>query len=238
MTLEWTQHITYLIIDFFAILTFIFSLNFLSKIYGKKEQDGIKKLFFGSFLMISLGYLFYATAEISWSILSFLGRDPAVGFADILWIIGIFLLFFGFSYLAILTYKEQGNFKKFLWIFGAGMIFSGAILFYLINNFIFGAQQGESLIEIFLDYLYPISSAFIFIPSLYLYFSFEEMGAMGKAMFFLVLSNFGSFVGDMLYTYYSWNEIFGVVGVISEIGYIFQYVFAFIAFFMLSKIIK
>lgn len=147
-------------------------------------------------------------------------------------------VFSGFIYLAVFLYREQDNHGKGLWLMGFISVISALVIYYLIGNFILGFQGGESVFEIFLDYFYPIGSALILISTIFIYTSFRELDALGTPLLLLTLSAFSTFVADMLYTYYSWNDIYGIAGVLSDSIYAIDYLLSFAAFFMLSKLMK
>jgi len=238
MTLESTQMITYSLIDISAVIAAILAMVVVWLIYKKEEWKGIKKTVFITFLLLAIGLVSYTVAEIMWSIISWTGGSPALSITEYFWIIGSVLLFSGFMYFAVFMCKVKGETKKCvlrLVTMGAVAI---AVPSYLVGNFIIGFQQGESAFEIFLDYFYPISSALILIASLSVYSFFKKAEELGKPLLYLAISAFFLFLGDMFYTYYSWNDIYGITGLLSDSFYAVQYILAAIGFYLLFKLLR
>jgi uncharacterized membrane protein len=240
MSLEFTQIYNYLIIDFFVVLTFLFGLFVLWKIYLKRESlEGIKRNFLVSFGLIVFGYLLYSIAEIGWSYIQFvLEQDPTAGVMDYFWIVGVFFLFFGFLHLNSFLLKNSNKKVKNYLILGLVGFFSGVIIFYLITTFIMGNQAGESSFEFFLDYFYPISSMILLVLSFNIYLFFKEFDKLKWPFLLLAVSTLFAFIGDTTYTYYAWNDIYGVVGLVSDISYSIGYLFSSISFYVMFKILN
>ncbi len=217
MSLEWTQNITYPLIDIFSLITVVIAILVLIQIYKKKEFKGVRNVFLISFSFLSIGYCLYAIAEWMWSIIFFMGENPMLGIPDYLWIFGMLFVFAGFFYFVIFMCKEEKKAKKCLNHLIISSLVCGVILAYLIGTLIIGQQHGESGFEIFLDYFYPIFSAIIFITALLTYNFFKDLEDFGKGIMYLVLSVFFTFFGDLLYVYYSWNDIYGLIGLL--VGY-------------------
>ena len=212
----------------FAVLVFI-SLF-------KKEAGKFKRPLLITFGSIALGFFLYGIAQIIYTVLDSYGLDVNASLADVVWIAGYFLVLFGFVFFSNYIYKEKKNLLRGLSvtaIIAAAVI---GILYYLISSFIIGAQMGETEIQIFLDYLYPILSGLIFVSSLSVYFFFRGIKPFGNVIFLLAINTFISFVGDSLWTYYTWNSIYGISGVISDTSYLIADVIAIIAFHKLLKI--
>lgn len=239
MTLEWTQVITYPIIDIAALFAVFFAVGVVLQIYKKKDFKGIKRTFVISFGLLAAGYILYAIAELVWDVLTLMGKEPELGVPDYLWVAGMIFVFAGLFYLALYMLKQH---KERIWersvIVLSVAVISAGILYYLIGNFILGFQEGESAFEIFLDYFYPIGSAMIFIVSVATYTFYKELKALGKPLLMIALSVLFTFIADMFYTYYSWNEVYGITGLLSELFYVGEYVFAAVGFYLLYKVFQ
>ncbi|MBU0615477.1 MAG: hypothetical protein KJ601_05260 [Nanoarchaeota archaeon] len=235
MTLEWTQNILFTIIDFFALLTMIFASLFALKIIKKKAKLTIKAALAKTFSMLAVGYILYAAAELIWHMITLAGGDPSLGIAEYFWVIGAVFVFSAFAYFAAYMYKEHKEYKKGLLLLVSSSVVALGLLYYLIGNFIVGFQTGERALEMFFDYYYPISSALILIASVNVYLFFKKLKDFGHPLLFLAISSLFTFLGDMAYTYYSWNDIYGIIGLLSDSFYCIEYILAAIAFYMLFK---
>ncbi|PIN87176.1 hypothetical protein COV19_00805 [Candidatus Woesearchaeota archaeon CG10_big_fil_rev_8_21_14_0_10_44_13] len=236
MALEQYQIYLLLLVDLFAVLTAAFATLTVIRIWRKKSQENVKDFLINVFIMLAAGYILYAIAELSWNIIGQrTGQTTFVGFPDYFWIAGVVMVFSGFLYFSYKMYQRHGSLQKGISIMSIATAFSYLIIYYLISNFILGAQAGETSFEIFLDYFYPISSAAIFIISLSTYAFFRRLETLGRPLLFLVLYNASSFCGDMLYTYYSWNDIYGMPGLLSDGFYTLSYILSFVAFLMISR---
>lgn len=218
------------ILAFSSPLAGIFAAILVYKIY-KKDEPKVGRLLKIVFTLIAIGYVLWGFAEGWWTYLYYgLGNINVVTSADIFWVAGYFVVFAGFIYFASQMYKIHGGLKKGLVTTGIVTIVSAAVLFYLIGSLILGFQEGESAIEIFLDYFYPIASAVLIISSIAIYQFYKEAKAVGTTLLLVALSILAYFVGDMFFTYYSWNEIYGVPGLISDVSYIIGDIVAIFAF--------
>ncbi|MFH2028449.1 MAG: hypothetical protein ABIJ08_04885, partial [Nanoarchaeota archaeon] len=178
-------------------------------------------------------------AEISWSIIDeLMGQNPQLGFPEYFWIMGALFFMAGFAYFTVYTYKKYQASKKSIITLVLVTLVSAAIVTYLIGNFIVGFQEGESVFEIFLDYYYPVTSAIILILSISVYSFYKELEELGKPLLFLALSTVVGFIADMLYTYWSWNDIYGVPGLISDSLYGIDYILSAAAFYLLFRLAK
>src|SRR3989344_2769612 len=234
MAFEVYQPLLLVLIDVFSALSAVYALLFLWKVKKRKQGGEAKIILARVFASIGIAYILFAIAEVSWSILSIAaGQEIIIGFPDYFWIAGIIFFLFGYYYFAFYMHKKHGEVLEGSLIMGLTAVITTVLVFYLMLNFIIGYQEGETTFEIFLDYFYPATSALILIPSVVVYIFLKRLRKLGTPLLLLALSNLVTFLGDMLYTYYSWNDIYGLAGVLSDIFYVFQYLLAFIAFFIL-----
>lgn len=234
MSFESTQVLTYSLIDLFSLLTVVFCLLVISKIYSKKEYTGIKKNFFIIFSILAIGYLFNSLAELTWHFLSLIGHSPELTYPDFFWITGFVFLIAGFFYFSVYMSVKEEVFSKWLMsVIGISLGLS-IFLFYIIKNFIV-LDAGASGLSIFIAYFYPIAGAFVLILSLSVYRFFSGINSFGKPILFLAIAALFTFVGDMLFTYYSFQDVYGFIGFLSDSFYAISYFCSFFGFFSLYK---
>ena len=221
-------------IDIFAVLTAIFAVLLVHKLW-KKPVSNIKGILVKVFSSLAIGSILFAVAEIWWEIVVLSGSDPALGTAEIFWIAGILFFILGYGYFTFYMYKEHQKTGKGIILTGAATIIAGSIVYFLITNYIFGYQSGETTYEIFLDYFYPITSAIILVLVIAVFMFFKDIGNIGKPLLLLAIGSTFSFLADMLYTYYSWNEIYGIPGILSDSFYSTDYLLSAVAFYMLWR---
>ncbi len=235
MALEQYQNILYTTINFFSLLAVILSIVLLFKIFKDKKVSPIKKVLKVFFSFLSIGLLFSLIAEISWDILSSQGFSPELGFPDIMWVLSYLLLFFAFTYFSVYLYKKNRRIVTGLAITSILAIFSGFIVFFITYNYITGFEIGNSYLELFLNYFYPIVSLLIFISTISIYLFFNKLKNFGLPFLHLAVAYFFNFWGDILYSYYSWNDIYGWYGVISDSCFAISYLLIAIAFILFLK---
>jgi len=239
MSFELFQTYVYLVIDLFAVLAAVFGCIVVYMLWKKEYEPQIKKIVITLFALLTIGSIFYAAAEILWDILfEISGEFPIGGVPDLLWPIGYFFMLAGLACFAVYIYRQHGQLKKGVAVMAATGIISALIVYYLISRYIIGFQQEETTIEMILDYFYPIMSAMILTASVNVYLFFRKLENFGIPLLYIAIANLLNFVGDMLYTYYSWNDIYGLAGVISDSSYALAYLLIAYAFYILLGRIK
>ena len=234
MALEELQIILYPYTDIFAFASAFLGVLLLWQIIKKKKDSKVKDAMAVVFSLFALTFVFNAIAEISWTIMEkFLGISPELSFPDVFWVIAQILLLSGFVYFGYFMYKQKGHKNPRTIILSLLVaIISGGIVYYLVSTLLIGSHEGVSLFEIFLDYYYPIIAALIVVASVSVYTYFKD-AEFGNYILLIAIGAFFSFVGDTLYTYYSWLEIYGLPGVISDFSYGTDYLLATIAVYLL-----
>ncbi|MBI2666482.1 hypothetical protein HYX13_02625, partial [Candidatus Woesearchaeota archaeon] len=115
----------------------------------------------------------------------------------------------------------------------AGAVAAGLLYFVLSKGIV---KPGESGFSAFLNFYYPIISALIVLASLNVYLFFEKVhNSMASSLLLFMIANGAIFVGDLLFAYYTSQEIYGLIGVASDIFYISAYAFLAVAFWMVGK---
>jgi hypothetical protein len=218
-----------------AILSAILAARLLIKLKGREAHESIKQPVVNTFFLIALGYICWAAAEIVWEVLGLIGMQTNVSIADAFWIPGYLLVIAGFSYFASYMYRAHGESAKGIATMAVIGIISFSIVYFLISQYIFGFQEGESVVERIFDYLYPTMSALILISTTATYSFFRKIERFGKYLLVLAITALLWFVGDMLWVYYTWNEVYGISGVISDSSYVIGYLLSVFAFYALTK---
>lgn len=243
MSLEGFQPYAYISIDITAVLAALFGCLLLYKLFKKgykqDSESNLKKVLTIIFSFLVIGFVVYAIAEVIYSVqYDIVGGTPNLGIPDFFWSIGYVLTLLGYLFFTIYMYSQHGQVKRGIIVTALTGIASVSIVFYLLQTYVFGFQAGESSLEMFLDYFYPIMSALIVMFSVNVYLFFRKLKNIGTALMYVAIGNILAFIGDMAYVYYSWNEIYGPVGVISDTFYLAQYIITAIAFYTLFKKIK
>ena len=235
--MEISKYVVYLLIDIFALLATLFAVLVLVKIWKKgHKKSRTRRMLVVVFSFLALGMASCTIAEISWDVLEFIfGMSPELGVPDYFWIVCTSFLFIGFTYFSISMFREHGEIKKGVIVISISAVICAGILYWLIGSYILGFQQGESAFEMFIDYFYPIMSALIVISTLSVYIFFKRFPTLGIPLLLLAIGSMMSFGGDMLYTYYSWNELDGILELVSDSLYTFDYAISAAAFYMLLK---
>ena len=236
MVYEAFETYAYPVVVFFAILASFFAAKLLIRIRNKEYTGELKGKLLTIFTLLAAGYFLWAAAEVLYEVLFAIGAYTYPSFVDWLWLGGYLFVFSGFSYFSYYMYSSRGELAKGISITAAVAIFSGAVVYYIISTYILGAQGGESQLEIFFDYFYPIASMAVFISGISVYLFFRKLKEIGVPIFLLAFSSVFDFTANMLYTYYTWNGVYGVAGVISDSLYIVYYVLAVLAFYKLSRL--
>lgn len=232
MALE--QYQTYLLqplIAILAIITVFYAYKVLSKV-DYKSLNVLKQIAHRVFFLLAVGIFLFALAEVLFEVLSLLGYPTDVSIADIFWTIGYLFMAASYGMFAYYMHKLHGykTTSKVSLIVIA--LVSGAIVYYLMSNYV---AATASFAETFISYFYPIASTIVFILAMTVFFFFKKLHSMGNALFYLAFANLFDFVGNVLYTYYIGQNIYGLTGILSDSSFALYYVFAIIGLRLLSK---
>ena len=216
----------------------IFAAVLAYRISRREYHEKIKGILVKVFFPIAIGFVLYGIAQVSYTIMVQVGYDyPALHITDFIWMIGYILVFYGFTYFSIKMYKEREKIGQGLTYIISSLLIVGGIIGYLIGKYILGFQTGESLLQIFFDYFYPVASGLIFVASISAYLFFREVPVIKTPLLLLAITNTIYLVGDIFYTYYAWNEIYRIPGIISTGSYIVGDIIAITAFYLLFSLL-
>ena len=232
MALE--QYQTYLLqplIAILAVITVFYTYKVLSKI-DYNTLNVLKKAAHRVFFFLAIGMLLFASAEIIFGMLSLLGYMTDVSIADIFWTVGYFFLVAGYGLFAYTMHKLHGYKTKSKVVLGLVTVVSAAVVYYLILNYIVPA---ESFAETFISYFYPIASTVVFILAITVFFFLKHLDKMGKALFYLASFSVFDFIGNVLYTYVIGQNIYGLIGILSDSSFVLSYVAMIMGLSLLLK---
>ncbi len=239
MALEWFY--TYFASHAFVIISVItafLAVAVFSEILEKRYREDIKNMFLKVFALFAVAYISWAVAEIIWHITELAGTEPHLGLSEYFYTAGYLFAIGGFSYFNYSIYKKHKN-------TAAGMIrlfllclICAAGVYYITAKFIIVSSEAMTGFALFFNYFYPIASTILVITSLLVYLVFREFKQIGKPLLFFALAAGATLIGDILYTYYKINNIYGFIGVASDTVYLVSYIFSISAFYMLYKMLR
>ena len=202
-------------------------ISLLSAFRGFKRFDFIKK----AWLMILIGILSYLFAETTYFILEALLKidmnEAFPSMANIFWCFGYIPLLAGLSMLFVGYYKSGlplGNTKLYGIISAAILIISGVVIVYILIPII--EDPETSFLGKVFSLFYPIADVIVVIPALILMYitSLFGSGAISKPWKFLAYGFICFTIADLLYSYLSWEDLYGngnLIDLAWHIGYLF-----------------
>ncbi|MDD5496801.1 MAG: hypothetical protein PHP46_06890, partial [Candidatus Omnitrophica bacterium] len=224
-----------LMVSIFSVITAMFGVIFFVRIKSRQTKE-IKNKLLVVFGLLAASYLVWSIAEVIWSVLSLLGKDPAFGIAEYFYIAGYVGSIIALVYFSKMSLKDAGR-KEVISLAAFGTIFAlfaAASIVYIMMAY----GKEVPLYEMFIYYFYPVGSAVLFILSSSIYVFFRKTENVQKPLLLISVSFLFAFFGDVLYTYYSLNEVYGAAGVTSDIFYLVDYSLVAIAFYLLSFRLK
>ena len=235
MVLENFQEPLYILTLIVAAFTTIVGYRAVHLLWKHKEKLQLSKTTLAVFTLLAVGYILFSLGELSWYLIyGFVQRLPLASVPDMYWILGTVALLIGFVLFALSMYKEHGGVAHgILLMFIAGAVVAGILYFVLSKGII---KPGESGFSAFLSFYYPIVSALILLASLNVYLFFEKTNnSMAPSLLLFMIANAITFIGDVLFIYYSSQGIYGFIGIASDILYICAYTFLVVAFWMIGR---
>ncbi|MBU0461977.1 MAG: hypothetical protein KJ574_05305 [Nanoarchaeota archaeon] len=238
MALEWTQQFLYPLIDIAAILSLVFAVKTLFHIRRQDKHPEFKTFLSKVFLLFSIGLILWVIAELGWDVWTLIvGQNPPdVSGFDIFWVAGYLVSIAAIAYFNIFMLKQHGNLKKgLLTLIIAALLTSVAVYFLITYVVVPGVEEGTSFVELFIYYFYPIAAATFFVLSVSIYFFFNQIKAIKIPLLMIAIAIAIGFVGEVLFTYYAWNDIYGWPGVLSDICYALDYILWAVALYLFSS---
>lgn len=223
------QSILALLIVLSAALAAVAGIVVLESFFRNKLKELFSDINYFIFFFLVSGYLLYSIGEISFYLTSVVFGDLSpVGIADIYWSGGAILILVSFAALAVMLFRQYYDSTKF-----KTMIIIGGALLAFILFLVFGVTLREE--AYFFGYFYPIISSLIVTFALSAVLFSSQLENFGKALLYLFLASCGILLGDVLFTFIAAKGVYGFVGVIGDISYLFGYVLSFIAFVTLRQ---
>lgn len=199
--------------DLLPVLCAVIAIGFLFKAYRQfKEYDYAKiswLLTFIGIVLFSLGESLYAILEIG---LGFDMNETFPSIADYVWCAGYLPLFVGMM-LMFYGYKKgglpMGNTKMYGFLSVIIAIIAFAVIIFLLIPVI-NDDETELIDKVFYLY-YPIGDVFLVIPALILMYITSLFGrsAITIPWRLLALGYICFTVADLLYSYLSWQDLYG-----------------------------
>jgi hypothetical protein len=227
----------YIITLIFSGITAVLGIYFIHLLFEKKYRS----LFSGTvrfiFTALTIGYVFFALAELSWYLIfNVFNQLPSVSMPDFYWVVGDVFLLLGFITFSFYMHREHGNWSKssFLIIFSLVVIFG--VIFYLSMVDLTSVEKNSGVV--FLSYYYPLVSSLILISSTNVYLFFDKIDKFKTSLLFFMIANIGFLIADLLYIYYSANNIYGLPGILSDVLYIITYLLCSGSFLFLILDVK
>jgi len=230
-------YIGYPLILVFSALSSIYAAKLVFEIKSKEKAD-VKLKMQRIFSFIAVGIFFFTLGEFNYWIYDLLGLEPYPSVADIWYLLGYVGFFTGFMYFNHLMFTQHKETRrKHIQYVLISAVLSGALFYWILSTYVVPYQEGESMLEVFFDLFYPIASNLLFVLSVAVYVYFRKYG-LGKLIYFMSLAILFAFIGDFFFTYYTWNEIYGIPGILSDLAYSLSYILFFLGFYSLAKKIE
>lgn len=221
--------ITLVIAGFAAILGIILVMHLFNHQKTKNTVNN-KILFIFSFL--SIGYVCFALAEITWFLIFDVFQQlPSASMPDVYWVAGSFCLLLAFVTFSVFVHAQHGQVRHGLALFLFAAMVLGGVFYFLLKMGILGGST--TLGQDFLSHFYPIMSALILIASFSVYLFSDKLDTFKNNLILFMIANAAFLLGDLLYTSYITQEVYGLGGVLSDIFYIAAYALCSGSFFSL-----
>jgi hypothetical protein len=229
------QSINMILIVIAAILATIFSIKALLFIKSQEKDYSVKKMLIWVVGLLAVGNIIWAIAETAWNIQTvFFQEFEYSAIADPLYVIGYIPILAAFLYFNYHLYKSHKETADIIYIIVASLAVATSVYF-IIRAYIMPSLSEGSAILAFLNLYYPIGSSLILITIIPILFFFKK-AKIHAALLLIAISFFFTFIGDMVWAYWSWNSMeYGVVGALSDFCYVLEYSFAAIGFYLFSR---
>ena len=210
----------FLVSIFFAFLTVVLGMLCVNTLFKNKLKELFSDRKFFIFFFLLMGYALFAMGELTWYLtLRVLEETPSVGMPDFYWITGALFMLISFAVLGRSLHRQYGQAQKFLlWLVLSSILVVDVLLY---------ASFADST---FLGYLYPLLTSLILILSANLILYYRNLDSFEVHLLYLFFANIGFLGGDLLYSYWSTSSL---LGILSNIFYIFAYGLSAFAFLTL-----
>ncbi len=216
-----------------AAITVILGGRLVQALSLRKVSGNLSNRWLIIFYSMSIGYSLFALGDLAWYLIfKLLKQAPGVSMPDFYWVLGSLLMLTAFVLLSFSFPGRHGN----SWIavlIGGGIVFIGTWL--LLQTVI--SAQGMSSGTLFLSYYYPLVSVAITALSVGVYFSSLET-RLSSPLAMFVAANVSVTVADILFTYTSFQQVYGLLGGLADVLYLVGYALIGTAFYQLTKNIR
>ena len=205
-----------------------------SGVKRKQDVDHLRTPLLAVFGLLAVGFFFSALAELAWDFLSWIGIEPELGVPDALWIVGVLFLFAGFMFLAVYMLLNHEKLIEGIILLSTISVLLACLIYFVIRDYIVLPPE-TSAFATFVGYFYPLMDIFLIVAAFSVYFFFRKIPFLGVPLLLLASSNLVMFVGDFLYTYALWYNVYGWIGFFSDFAYGVDYLLAATGLYALSK---
>lgn len=215
--------VLYPLILIFAFLTAILGIFLLNALFGNKIKELFSDTKYFIFFFLICGYSIYALGELTWYLIFTVFEEiPTAGMPDFYWVVGTLLMLSSFFVLSKTLYKEYGQNKL------PSLLLGGALLLILVIGMVVVFETSN-----FLGYFYPIIGSLIVILSTNLILFYNQLETFETNLVYLFFSNIGFLVAELIYTYTTSQEIYGLWGAFADFLYLLSYALSALAFLIL-----
>jgi len=229
---------TYVLQPLIIVLSFIsafYAYKLIKVINKQKKQDELNIMLSRVFKAIAYGFFVWVVAEIVYEILTLMNFSVTPGISDIFYVAGYLFMLWGFAYFATYMYRKSNQKGKEVMTMVIVAIISGTILSRVMNDYTFGFYTGASALQVFLDYFYSIVGAALIVFSSSVFCFFRKLKELGTPLLLLAIATVFDFVGNMLWDYYTWNNTYGIPGIISDLSFATCYALVIATFVIVLK---
>ncbi len=231
------QGVLYFVTLLFAVFTAITSFLVVHELFRNKSKLLFSNILPVVFSLLAFGYACFALAEVTWFVIfDIFNQLPSVSMPDLYWFVGSLSLLAGFATFSSHMYQQHGQLGKGIALLSITALVLGFLLYFVLSSYLI--PTGKPRDEIFVGYFYPITSLLILISSVSVYLFFDRVQQVGNVLLILALANLAIFVGDVLYTYYKFDNIYGTTAMASDVLYALAYLLCAGALFTLWRKIR
>ena len=229
MFIDIVQLTLLLMINAVSLIATAYAFRLLFEIRKHKESSAkmiISKTFFlfcVSVMLITVGDLFWTIYE------QVMGINPYPSIADVFYSAGYIAMIAGFAYLDFSLLKVEKNIKTPLMRLAVTSILALAVTFWIIDMLVLPSQEWSSSLEATFDIFYPVLSALLITFSSQIYFLFRK-NSISTPLLFMMLGAILIYLGDITLSYYTWNDSYCLVAIISDSAYLLSYIMFALAF--------
>lgn len=218
------QNILTILIVTFAVLAALAGIIVLESFFRNKFKELFNDVNYLIFFFLVTGYLLYSIGEISFYLVRIVLEDASpTGIADIYWSGGATFILISFIALTFMLFKHYYSYTKFI-----TMVIFSTVLLGIVLALLFGITLGKE--ASFFNYFYPIISSLVVTFALSVILFLPYLKQFGPALIFFFLASCGILLGDIFFTYTITKGVYGLIGLIADISYLFGYGLSFIAF--------